>query len=205
MKKCISLSLLLFLVVSCEGQNKKFTQYDKEAIQLNNRAMDILVNNHNNRDSLKVAIALLERAIKIDSTYTLAYNNKVSILCKIGDFDSAIKTLDMVLLVNENLFEAKTLKGWIFEKTGNITKAQEMYNMVLNDYNQRLANDTANISLKLGRAVIYLFTEGRDRGMSEFNSLAKAHPENLEIKGMEELFVDFDRKEFINSLFSNQD
>ena len=121
--------IYLAFVVSCKAQNKKTDKsvYNPEAIKLNNIAMSLFERNRANQDSIFKTISLLEEAIQKDSSYYIAYNNLASLLSYNGKYYEAIGTLDKILKINPGLIEMKTIKGFILEKSGNISQASEIY------------------------------------------------------------------------------
>nr|WP_302830322.1 tetratricopeptide repeat protein [uncultured Bacteroides sp.] len=68
------------------------TIYDPAAIAKNNEAVRL----YWHRDSIEKAFRLLDEAIAIDSTYILAYGNKVSWLDKLGRQEEALEMVDKV-------------------------------------------------------------------------------------------------------------
>lgn len=196
---------LFGLSLSCNSQDKniEISKGKRDAIELNNRAMDIFIRNRNSKDSISKSMNLLNAAIEIDSSYERAYSNKSTILISLGDYSEALKTLDRILTMKPTLAELKTLKGLILEKTGENDKALITYKEVLNIYSDRLAKDSANVNLLLDRALIYFFAEGNDRGVKEFKKIQSLYPSNSEVQSRAEMFMRFNRKEYIDSFFPN--
>jgi tetratricopeptide (TPR) repeat protein len=205
MKRSILILFIVTCLTSCNGQEKNsLSRYDPAAVQLNNLAMDIYNLNSQNTDSISKSVYLLTLAIQKDSTYYLAYGNKASLLCQIGKSDEAIAVLDKILTQKKDIVELLTFKGFLFEKTGNVSKAMEIYNSALSLYNQKLKTDSSNISLMLNRAFIYFFVEGNDRAIKEFLIISDTYPNNDQVTIMKDNFLLFDRKVYIDSICNGQ-
>ena len=204
MKKICNVFLLINLF-ACNAQNKKIEKptYKAEAVKLNNLAMDIYSRNLENKDSIRTSINLLSRAIKINSTYYLAYSNKADLLCDLGNYSQADSLLDTILTINPHLVTVKTLKAFILEKSGHLPEATILYNKVLTDYTQKLKTDSTNVSLMLNRAFIYFFTDGYEKGIKEYNVISSRYPDNKQVMNMKESFISFERKKYIDDLWAD--
>ena len=75
MKKQLLITALFFSFISVSAQQKKYSQ---EAIDLNDRATEIMLRNLSNKDSIAEALNLLDKAIALDQSYITAYGNKVN-------------------------------------------------------------------------------------------------------------------------------
>lgn len=91
MKKQLLITALFFSFISVSAQQKKYSQ---EAIDLNDRATEIMLRNLSNKDSIAEVLNLLDKAIALDQSYITAYGNKVNLLLSEEEYDQAIKTLD---------------------------------------------------------------------------------------------------------------
>ena len=200
------LYLILLITISCKSQNHELKRehFNPKAVVLNNLAVKISENiNDCNKDSILKSINLLEQAISTDSSYYLAYGNEAKMYCKLKKYNKAIDVLNGFLNTSHKYVELLTYKGYIFEKIGNIDSATKVYMEAINEYDKKLENDSSNISIKLNRAVLYLFTEGESKGKMEYNKIYKAFPNDQSVKGMRGLFYTFQRKSYIDGLFSD--
>ena len=72
MKKQLLITALFFSFISVSAQQKKYSQ---EAIDLNDRATEIMLRNLSNKDSIAEVLNLLDKAIALDQSYITAYGN----------------------------------------------------------------------------------------------------------------------------------
>lgn len=70
MKKQLLITALFFSFISVSAQQKKYSQ---EAIDLNDRATEIMLRNLSNKDSIAEVLNLLDKAIALDQSYITAY------------------------------------------------------------------------------------------------------------------------------------
>lgn len=92
---CVTLPDFITSKIENKEKVNRFTNAQKDAIALNDEAIEIYQNSFGGTlDSLPQAIALLERAMDIDSTNRTLFNNGVQILLKMGDTVKLVKLLD---------------------------------------------------------------------------------------------------------------
>lgn len=194
--------LALLVPISCNSQDptKKLKTYNPEAVTLNNIAMDVFTKNSGNHDSLLKAIDILNQAIQKDTSYYMAYSNKASLLCSIGDISEAIITLDQIIKINNDLLEIKTLKGYMLEKLGNKNQAIQIYKDVLYQYDLKLNTDKSNVKLMLNRAFLYFFINDDNKAITEYNRISKLYPNNMEVEYLRSVFNSFNKTEFLDSI-----
>ena len=206
--------LLLFpiiLIFSCynKGEDSNFEktsfyQDNSKAKELNKAATDTIkyaMPPMTKYDSviLRDAIILLDKAIRIDSTYYLAYANKAMILQHLNRNKEAIQVLDKITKIQTNYAEGFLSQGLIYEELGNIDSANKKYKEAINTYNKRIKKND-NIGDKLNRAFIISLLN-RKKGQKEFEKLIKEHPEKEEyiLLWKKQLFDNFNREKFIKN------
>ena len=150
------------------------TEFNSRAIKLNNRAIDLYsyVGGEpvSKRDSLLLdsALVLLNKAIKIDTQYYLAYANKAMILSKFKKYPEAIEVLSYIVRIRPNYAEGFANQGFLYEKTGNYEKAVAKYHEAIEAYLRRLNEpykiiDRVNIQADI--AFMLLFLDGKDKAL----------------------------------------
>lgn len=100
---CFVLALLLIGRFTAEGNSCGIIENDSlpqqslraKAMALNNQAIKMQMSLK--EDSLKEAMSLLKDAIRIDSSYSLAYINLAEIQCGMGQVEESVRTLKCVL------------------------------------------------------------------------------------------------------------
>ena len=186
----IILTLLTLLTVSCNSQTHN--DFDKKAIALNNKAIEIM---HSDPDS---ALRLLDKATNIDKNYYVAYNNKMSIYCSRGEYENAIKAAEQGLKVKPDLAESVTMLGMLYDYTGQPDKAKEHYQKAIDLYDNRIAtSDKYKQANRLNRAHALLLVGKATEGQKEVRELLKENPDDFTIQ----MLVDFDKNKYLNDLF----
>jgi tetratricopeptide (TPR) repeat protein len=208
----------LMQAIKGNERNKKFldttkyrvvkTEYNARAIKLNNKAIELYsyvggepVSIH---DSLLLdsALFLLNKAIKIDTQYYLAYANKAMILGKFKKYSEAIEVFDDIVKIRPYYAEGIANQGFLFEKIGNYNKAKEKYQESIKAYLLRMnnsykINDKANIQADI--AFMLLFIEGKDKALQLIDTIISLNPNNKVVKFMKGNIATFNRKEFISN------
>jgi tetratricopeptide (TPR) repeat protein len=186
----------------------KETEFNPLAIELNNKAIkmysyigDESISMH---DSLLIdsAIVLLNKAIKIDNQYYLAYANKAMMLARCKLYTNAIETLDQIIKIRPNYAEGIANQGFIYEKTGDLNKANEKYKEAINAYLRRLSDPYIiidGVSLQADIAFIFFFTEGKDKALQLIDTIISWNPDNKTAISMKGNIMTLNREEFISS------
>lgn len=176
---------------SCDAQK------NAEAKALNDKAMSLIIENDSN---IWEALNLLEQATSIDSSFYLAYVNKANLYCKIGKYNDAINTLGKAIAIKKDYVEAIMARGFFFEKIGNKEDAKNDYLLSLKIYNKLIKKSPNNLQLQINRAYTFMFIEGKEKGIIEYNKLRNKHPQDSLIKQMYDVFYGFNRKTHIDSI-----
>lgn len=203
-----SIFLLFLLFVSAcsskEADQKSETEIDSLAIQLSNSAMerfqDYIFSEYGILDSLEVSLAELDKAIELEPTHTGLYSNKANILLELQRDDEAIDILIQAIDVKPEFAEILTMIGFIYERQGETDVAQEWYKKALNAYEERIAEEQYVINSKINKAFLLFFTENENSAKEALIKLLNEYPENDEVKFLAEIFIDFDKEEFLNEL-----
>jgi tetratricopeptide (TPR) repeat protein len=197
--------LILLFSASCKSQINNHSNNNNptsRARLLNDNALKISELNCN-EDSIKKSIKLLEQAIKLDKTVPIFYSNEAQMFCNLRKYQDAIKVLNRYLFNFPPNPALGTLKGYIFEKTGNIDSAMASYLDVMNQYNLKIKDDPSDISLQLDQAFLLFFTLSDTEAKMKYNEIAKKFPNDERVKIMRNDFYSFERKSYINQIFSS--
>lgn len=205
-----TLFLIVLLVASCTEREKKsdhgksiITYWpDSTALKLNNRAVQLIGDAAHTYDTLKEdlydsAITYLNQAIEIDSLYLLAYTNKAQALQRKGSLEEALEVLNQVEIIKPGFTEVLMGQGFLLEKMGKKELAEQKYRQVFEVYSKRLENDPENDKVQSDIAFVYIFLEDKDKAIGEIESFILENSESEDLKMMEGLIKDFDRKKFI--------
>jgi tetratricopeptide (TPR) repeat protein len=204
------LVVMLFIITSCTKHEKRPQQEeniltykaDSNAVALNNKAINLMSQAWPGNDSLSniiydSALRYLDQAIKIDSLYILAYTNKAQALQRKGSFEEALEVLNKVEIIKPGFAEVVMGQGFILEKMGEIKLAQQKYWQALKLYEKRLESDPGNDKAQSDIAFLYLFLEDKNKAIDEIQNLILENPESKQLKMMEGVIKNFDRKKFI--------
>lgn len=118
----VMLALLLIMCeVGCADRHK-------QAIELNNEAVDMMNTFH--RDSMNMALALFDKAIALDSSYVMAYSNKAKCLTYLGQRKQAVETYARYRDVTDVSLEKMrcwTAMGVNYDVMGDSARADSCY------------------------------------------------------------------------------
>lgn len=201
---------LVILIASCSDREKKSNQNesvntykpDSTALKLNNKAARLIGEAAQTYDTLSAilydsAIIYLDQAIEIDSLYLLAYTNKAQALQRKGSLEEAVKVLNEVEIIKPDFAEVLMDQGFLLEKMGKMELAHKKYRQALKAYEKRLKNDTENNKVQSDIAFLYMFLEDKNKAIDEIQNLILENPESEQLKMMEGVIENFDRKKFI--------
>jgi tetratricopeptide (TPR) repeat protein len=180
---------------SCEYKEAR----RKEAEMLNGYAINKFRENPSDSQKIAEAIALVNQAISRDSTYIPPYLNKTRYYLCLGNMPEAIAAVGRIISLDTTQPDPIAMWGFLQDKLGDRAWADRSYADALNEYDNRLKLDTAGISLRLNRAFMSMFVNGKEKGIAEYEQIAKSHPDSV-VKAMHDMFYGFDRDRFIADL-----
>lgn len=164
---------ILFILTSCHTQQKKII-YNPKAVALNNKAAEFT-----KIQKLDSAIFYFDKALEIDSTYYLPYENKCNIYCTLKDFKTALKVSEKAISVIPDFAEGLFYSGLLNDKLGDSLKAIEYYKQSIKLFDVRISS-TDNPKIlkgnKFNRAIAYILIGQEDKGQNEIKELMKSYP-----------------------------
>lgn len=130
MKQSILFCLFLLFVSSCNGEQRSDAYKphipSKEIVAIHNKAYWMVVRNGENKDTLRLAIKLLDKAIAMDSDYQLAYSHKAEYLEHLSPGKSG-PVIDTYLSRNPDDPYALMSRGLYYDKYGHVAEARRCY------------------------------------------------------------------------------
>lgn len=205
-----ALFLIVLIIASCSDREKKSHQDasvigykpDSTALKLSNEASRLIGDAGYTYDSLKTqlydsAIIYLNQAIEIDSLYLLAYVNKAQALQRKGSLEEALQVLNDVEAIKPSFAEVIMGQAFILEKMGKMELADQKYRQALEAFKKRLEDDPESDKVQSDIAFLYIFLEDKNAALDEIRDLILKNPESEQLKMMEGLIKNFDRKKFI--------
>lgn len=148
---------------------------------------------------LKEALEILDNAIKFDTSYYLAYQNKANVLCKLKKYDSAIKTLEKVIRLHKNTAEALSVQGFILEKTGKKKEATAKYQASFTEYERLISESPNKVEYQINKAFLLVFLVNKEASQKRIEEIIKEYPDNKRAKGILSLLNTFDRAQYIEN------
>ena len=146
------------------------------------------------------ALILYDKAIELDETYYLPHSNKINIYLGRKQFDEAVYESEMVIKKKPDLAEGWVFAGILYDRKGEIEKAEQYYKKSIEIFNDRIANsDKADMisANRLNRAFSYILLGQEEKGKAEMTLLKKEEPENIMI----DEFLKISKEEYINQKF----
>jgi tetratricopeptide (TPR) repeat protein len=173
-------------------------RFSPEALKLNEKAA-LLVNDGNELSYLE-AIKLLDKAIRIDSTYHMAYANKASVLAKLGMHIEAIHLYKyLVDSIYPDYLEIYPMIAMLYEKIGEDSIAKEYYKMAIHKYSERIIDKKEIFDMINKAHLVYILNN--QKGLNEIDSLINVYPTNDELLMYKEyMFIGYDHEKYLEEL-----
>jgi len=145
----------IILFTSCHGSNQT-----QEAIEANNRAIAFSTSNPDS------AIHYFDKAIAADSTYLLAYQNKVNFFISIEDYQQALETAQILSNRLENS-EITKMIALLHDITGNSEEATTNYLKTIDliDKEVKRVNDFVKYQKLYSKGTIHLLLNETKEGI----------------------------------------
>jgi len=199
MKTNILVFLFVFLISLSafpQGRGGRFVY--KSAFELNQSAILLFQNFSYSEDSVKKALRMLNDAIYTDSTYYIAYMNKVSLLCALGLNDELLKELDEVVNLYRRDPQLICMEAYVLERAGQKEEAMVKYKEADVMYDDLIKSNQNILYNKIGKAFLQLFLKGKKEGIRRYNDLYHDNKDKVVVY-MRNAFINFNRQEFIKN------
>lgn len=170
-----------------------------EAIENNDRGVELLVKYRGNMDSLRLAIAFFDQAIEMDSSYLLAYVNKAQVLCVMGEAKKAVATMDIVCRIKPNDRTYLFAKGLYQDVAGDKDSAQNSYKQSLGVYDRLIREYPDSVALYVNKYFTLLFTNVPPRQVVDSINFYKSKLPNQSAWGMYD-FAAFGKEDFLRNM-----
>ena len=179
----------------CFSKQPKEYRPSKEALDLNNRAVQCLAENQ-----LAKALDLVNQAIQADPGFYKAQSNKAAIFSAMDNKAKAVETLQELLSKKPEYAEAYVPLALLFEKMGRKNEAPVYYQKAVELYDIRLAANATDYDAAMDRALaLFLLGQTREAGDALDKVLAK-DPHNTLATVMKPRFQSGDRNAFMTPL-----
>jgi len=191
MKFFYLLIIILLILISCK-KNDSLAEYNTKAIKLNSEAVQLVA-----EEQYDSAFSLLNKAIEFDSTYYLAYSNKVTIYLLRNDYKNAFKQIKKILEIKKDFAEGWLLAGLIIEMIENKESAIKYYQKAINIYTKQIDNPGKPEQVpsdKLNRAVAKILLGKGEEGRAELIEVKNAYSD---YRTMATMYLEKSREEII--------
>lgn len=194
MTRLLILNVILILLTSCSGKDKKKANNPK-AVELNKKA--VLQMQKFNYDS---ALILFDKAIEFDKTYFLPHANKAGIYVRKKEFEKALAECEMAVTEKPDYAEEWTVAGMLHYGLGDTLTAKTYFKKSVEIFDKRILNPEEKEHIfanKLNRAVSLILLGQEKEGKEELNKLKMENPDD---KVFDE-FLNKNRQDYINDIF----
>lgn len=188
--------VLLNIVISCSAQN---STYNPKSIDLNNKSIDLIAKSYGVDTLLKEALVMLNNAIKLDTSYYIAYQSKAIVLCKLKKYDSAIITLDNVLKLKKNTAEVLSTQGFILEKVGKKSEATIKYKAAFIEYERLIKEQPNKVEYQVNKAFLLVFLANKEAANKSLKEILQKYPKNKSAEATLSILDIFDRNQYIET------
>lgn len=156
--------LSAFILAGCTAHTTRYPNSD--AVRKNNEAIELMKFHWPDSDSIRKAIRLFDEAIRIDSSYGLAYTNKIQHLLYLGEKEKALEVSLQIEHLEKDNPEYYVHRGMLLEVNGRTEEAQQSYAKAIPLQEKRFRKEK-----ELGALMNYAFAlyikDGKERTLEE--------------------------------------
>ena len=204
-KTLFNLSFILLCCYSCSCNQQ---QSREKAIAKQVESVDVYMNAiyvNFSKDSLLLAMNLIDESIALDSTYVYAYQTKADFLKKEKQYEDA---LDVINLAFNRHLEIKNPvlflnRGIIYDKLGRIELAKADYETAIPIYNKWIEKSPNDFNALIIRVALIYLLDGSESGILEGRQLLDKQlkkPEREVVQMYLDMFQNKSRSEFVESV-----
>ena len=204
MKYLLILIITNIAFVHCDAQ---FTHVpDPKAKQINDKAINTYIRYNKNHDSVVSVIHMLDQALNIDSSYFIAWTNKLGFECQLKQYDNALNTVKRIAIIFPAETDIVFFSGILELKTGHNDEATATFNKLITIYDE--VPDTNNNSdhLKttmLNKGIALKLMGKADESRKIFVNLSiKEH--DLAVRRHINAYISKSKEEIINDLIAGK-
>jgi len=200
MLRIVTICFVVVLLTACSEQ-KQSGRYNPKAIELNNRACDMM-----SRFQHDSALILFDKAIELDETYYLPHANKIGIFTQRGEYDKALYESDMVVKKEPDLAEGWASGGMLYERQGNVEKAMMYYERSIEIFDDRISNPDKADDIRanrLNRAFSFILLGRESEGRDEMRKMKAEDPDNPDNMVIDEL-LKVNKQDYIREILNDK-
>ncbi len=178
--KTISYFFLFFLlcICACSNTNSSLASNRDKAIDKQKEASSIyckIVLKQTEADSINVVLNLLNESIALDSTYSLAYSTKIQVLNSYGQYEEALKVIQ--LAIDRNLSETNPElivgRGIQYDMLNQPEKALQDYQRAIELFHKQSEKDPDNYNSIATQEFLHFLMGEEERGIQNLKEILK--------------------------------
>lgn len=205
--KTIVQVLLITILVSCISCSKRQintydcqpleSEVDEASLKIYSELV-IKTSVETNNDSLKHAIEKLTLLIETNHSFYEARYQKAEYLCRIGDYDGAVRELKTVFEKDSCRIYTLPLVAFIYEKADEVLSSRDFLNLAIKKFEQKCSSECSEDDF-LNLTFLRFYRGDIDAEEALVNLDGVVDPFYIS-EVYEELFVNFDRNKFLEDV-----
>lgn len=180
-----------------KSDNSNIKKSAEDLIRMNDYAVKLSTIDNNNKDSTLKALSILSEVIRIDSTYLIAHNNRLSVLIKLREREKALSQINKIISIRKDDSSLYIIKGHILENLNLKEEAKKEYTIATTICEKQIKENPKNVTLKTTLLIIHGFTQSAESVRAEYESLKKEYPSEPKVTMMEDIIMKFNKEEFL--------
>lgn len=193
---------LITLIASC-GSNEAVDPFNPEAKALQRSALNIY------RTKPDSALALLDKAAKIDPSFYIVHNTKAMILSSNKRYDKAVAELHQSIAINETQPEVFLQMGLLHDRLAQENRAKSYYNRALEGFSNRQTGGGEYTTQDAVNKAVTMFMLDQPEGAQSMKELMADNPEDPFVKYIcnnnPACFEGLSKVELLNHLLDRQE
>ena len=169
----------------------------EDLIRMNDYAVKLSTIDNNDKDSALKALSILSEIIRIDSTYLIAHNNRLSVLIALKEREKALSQINKIISIRKEDSGLHMIKGHILEKLNLKEEAKKEYLIAETLCKQQIKESPKNINLRATLLFIHGLTQSSESLRAEYDTLKKEFPLEPKVTMMEEIIMKFNKEKFL--------
>lgn len=177
------LTINAILLVLCLSSSSQSNNSKREAIEFNDRAIEILAGPDGDTDAgLQKALLLIDSAIAIDHTNCLIHSNRLQVLIKLKKLVAAAEHLNSVLKFQCQQPAFYLLLGVLQETNNNMAASKTNYSHALEGWTANTGQSNSRLNRLLAKFLLDNNLEDFKNGLTELEKYDKYEEFVIEMK-----------------------
>jgi tetratricopeptide (TPR) repeat protein len=156
-------------------------------------------------NNFEKAISLLDQATQIDTSYYLAYENKLMIQLQLKQFDKALATSNNLLRINPQIPGSYITVGILYEKNGDSITSRKYFEDAATKFDKILDTMTSSNPhydlTVMNKAINLILMDKQQQGNGILQQLYEKQKDEIH-KELYRRFLNKSRPEILNTFFT---